>query len=169
MKQRIKFKLWRTNSTVHFQVLEQEGIDVYLTKKIRVDSDCPFLQKDCVYIRGHIESYDDKISSIVLLSEQEAIDYIEKVISWFDEVFHQQEPKRGNIVLVRDDCRDKWEKRIYLCKIEGAKNPYICVEENDTEDFKKGDVFDTARWKEMKQLSSNWNPETGIYEAEREV
>lgn len=169
MKQKIKFKLWRTNSTVHFQILEQEGIDKRLSKHIVVSYQHEFFYEK-IGLRKEDSVHNDKIINFIFNSEQEALNYIERVISWFDEVFHQPEPKRGDIVLVRDKafCQKEFEKRIFLAKIEGASYPYVCVRKTEEDKFKCNEEFNIFCWKEMKTLNSNWNPETGVYEAERE-
>lgn len=79
------------------------------------------------------------------------------------------EPKRGDLVNACDDFPEKSQKAIYLTTIEGTSYPYICVASFYEDKFKAGEKVEIDQWKYIQPLATNWNPETGIYEAEREV
>lgn len=55
-------------------------------------------------------------------------------------------PKRGDWVLVGNEYPPK-KKRIFLAEIEGAVQPYMCVEGNHEPKFQSGEPFDTTAWR----------------------
>ena len=60
-------------------------------------------------------------------------------------------PKRGDIVLVRDHEGQEWGERFYLTTIEGASNPFICVDMYKESDFQKGLEFNITSWISMSE------------------
>lgn len=61
-------------------------------------------------------------------------------------------PKRGDWVEVRDQDTEKWVKRIFLAKIEGAENPFIAVNANYEDNFLVGRKFSLVPWKQMRPI-----------------
>jgi hypothetical protein len=61
-------------------------------------------------------------------------------------------PERGDKVFVWDDNEDMAKERIFLCEIEGASSPYICVSEVFEEDFINGNIFCVNLWKNIKPI-----------------
>lgn len=60
-------------------------------------------------------------------------------------------PKRGDRVLVWDDNDDPIE-RIFLAKIEGAKNPIVVVNGEYKNEFQNNQLFDSSQYEHMKPL-----------------
>lgn len=60
-------------------------------------------------------------------------------------------PKRGDRVLVWDDEDDPIE-RIFLAKIEGAKNPIVVVNGDYKNEFENNEPFDSSQYEYMKPL-----------------
>ena len=92
MKQKLKLHLWRTNSTVHMQILEQEGITEDLSEKVKLD-DVPELLWVYICLRGLWKERNNYIDNIHFDNENYAYEYINKVVSWLDEVFPMKEPQ----------------------------------------------------------------------------
>jgi hypothetical protein len=61
-------------------------------------------------------------------------------------------PKRGDRVLVWDNDEEYAKERIFLCEINGAKRPYVCVEKRDEQLFEEGKPFSAFEWENMKPL-----------------
>ena len=56
--------------------------------------------------------------------------------------------KRGDLVWVSDKDPDERDLQlVFLTKVDGAKYPFICVEESDEICFNDGEVFDTIRYR----------------------
>jgi len=66
-----------------------------------------------------------------------------------------QEFKRWDIVEVRDG-KDKWKERIYIATIEWAIYPYIVVNSNLEDEFKKWEKFDIIRYKQIRPLKKTY-------------
>lgn len=170
MKQKLKLKLWRTNSTVHMQILEQEGITKDLSEKIVCNSHI-CISNDYIYLRGNSEAYDNYIANLIFDTEQEAIDHIAKVVSWLDEVFpaKDKKPLTGETVLVSNNGKN-WNERIFISSFRSAYNlgleRFLCVAIGNENLSRKGQFYKTVSWRFMQPISSNWNEDTGIYEAE---
>jgi hypothetical protein len=62
--------------------------------------------------------------------------------------------KKGETVEVKDYEVGLWEKRIFLTDIEGANHPYICVAEDDEDDFRAGDAFSITPWKYIRKIEN---------------
>jgi hypothetical protein len=75
------------------------------------------------------------------------------------EVETEWQPKRGDIVLVWDNDDDPIE-RIFLAKIEGAKNPIVVVNGDYKEEFKNNQLFDSSQYEFMKPLPIEHPKET---------
>ena len=148
------------------RVLEQEGITEDLSQIILVDK-TPSMGACYLYLRGENKRYYHETNCRLFDTNQQAEEYLQKVIGWLDEVFVKPvEPKRGDRVEVWNDsvC---FAKLIFLAKIEGSKYPYICVDHHDEGNFLNGLSFDCTVWKHMKPLTkSGYNPDTKIYEGE---
>jgi hypothetical protein len=82
-------------------------------------------------------------------------DYSELTTEQFIELFDKKEtewqPKKGDRVLVWGSSV-RIEERIFITKIEGAREPYVVVVESDEKDFLEGKVFSTIEFKHMKPL-----------------
>lgn len=78
------------------------------------------------------------------------IDYEEfgEAMALYDEekIEEESEILRGDTVLVWDNDYEKKIKRIYLCTIAGAKEPYICVAKTHEQNFKDNKPFKTCGW-----------------------
>lgn len=62
--------------------------------------------------------------------------------------FLYKDLKRGDLVWVSDNDPDERDLQlIFLTKVDGAKYPFICVEESDEICFNDGEVFDTLRYR----------------------
>ena len=61
-------------------------------------------------------------------------------------------PKRGEIVLAWDNNEENAKERIFLTQIEGASNPYICVDKYSEQSFINGNKFSVCPWKNIKPL-----------------
>ena len=62
--------------------------------------------------------------------------------------FLYKDLKRGDLVWVSDNDHDEKDLQlIFLTKVDGAKYPFICVEESDEICFNDGEVFDTIHYR----------------------
>lgn len=57
----------------------------------------------------------------------------------------------GEEVEVRDSDIDDWKSRLYLITIKGARLPYICLTRGHEEAFKKGQLFSTCAWEQIRK------------------
>lgn len=75
-----------------------------------------------------------------------------------DFLEEEWKPKRGETVLVGyKSIKDKWLNRIFLCEIEGAKYPFVCVSKATEKEFEDGEEFSTYSFNQIKRLEK---PET---------
>lgn len=159
----LELYLERIENTVVMRVIKQEGINDCLSCNIKVDC-CPDLYKNEIFLRG-ASTVDNHITCCIKFdTEQQAGEYLQKVIGWFDDVFYKEvEPKRGDEVFVSTHDEEP-EKRIFITKIEGALEPIICVNKNDEERFKNGEKFHISAWERIVSSNqSGYNPETKTY------
>lgn len=163
---KLKLYLEQIENTVVMRVLEQEGIEKDLSENVKVHYG-PDLQDESISIRGKILKTDHRTYCLILDTQQHAEEYLQKVISWLDEVFVKKvEPKRGDYVEVWDNNTCEY-KRIFLAKIEGSEYPYVCVHGEDEKKYLNGIPFDYSVYKYMQPLTkSGYNPDTKIYEGE---
>ena len=74
----------------------------------------------------------------------------------FKEMFDKQEtefqPKRGDRVLVWDDCEKHAVERIFLAEIKGYRYPVTVVKYNDEKKFIDNKEFDIIYFKHMKPI-----------------
>jgi len=96
---KLKLHLRQYKNTVEMRVLEQEGIDKPLSENVRVVGH-PALQNSHIFLRGGDYIRDNDISCITFYTEQEATEYMEKIIEWLDEVFYpgSRKLKRGSVI-----------------------------------------------------------------------
>lgn len=162
---KLKLYLEQIENTVVMRVLEQEGIRTDLSEKVNSASE-PQLQNTCIFVRGTLKQSDHKTDCISFKTNNQAEEYLQKVIGWLDEVFSNPvEPKRGDLVEVWDSDIKDISKRIFLAKIDGACFPYITVFKHDEEKFKTGINFDTEIFTNMKPITKQcYNHDTKIYE-----
>lgn len=61
---------------------------------------------------------------------------------------NEQNLKRGDLVWVSNaNSIEKRSKRIFLEYIEGAKNPFICVNDTSEYEYDRGSEFSFTPWK----------------------
>ena len=80
----------------------------------------------------------------------------------------KSELKRGDLVWVSDvdeNCNSRKE-RIFLAKIEGARNPFICLLDSHIERFIGGKEFDYTFWKYAKKVETQETQEAKEYTIE---
>ncbi len=61
-------------------------------------------------------------------------------------------PEGGDKVLVWDNEEKNAIERIFLCEIEGAELPYICVTKTSEDNFINGDIFNINAWTNIKPI-----------------
>lgn len=164
---KLKIKLWKTNYTVHMQVLEQVGIFESLSDKIRRYT-APSLFPDYIHLRGRGMEYDYSIANFICDTVQEAQSYLNKVISWLDDEFAgNPEPKEGDIVLAWNYKEQIPDKKIFLSKLKDGRS--LCVECKDEKRYLdyNHDYLPIQTWKYMKSAKQSfYDPETQIWEWE---
>lgn len=64
-------------------------------------------------------------------------------------------PQRGDVVEVATRKND-WYERIFLCEVEGATAPYICVSSTFDDNFRNDEPFDTVPWKHMRPVQKTY-------------
>lgn len=72
-----------------------------------------------------------------------------------------REFKRGETiyVAVAKDHGVEYEKRIFIAYIHGAWRPYVCVHEDDENDFIAGcSMFDTENWPDDVKALDEYTP-----------
>lgn len=163
---KLKLYLEQIENTVVMRVLEQEGITRNLSDNIRV-SITPYLNEGCMYLRGKKENFDNSTSCRVLSSVKDAEIYLNKLLVWLDEAFEidRNDQNNGNIVYVSND-NETWKSGVFFCEIEGTAYPYVIIDKDAEERFNSfGSDILVSGYRYMKrQLNSNYNPETHIYE-----
>lgn len=83
------------------------------------------------------------------LSVDEAIEELKKGFSIDDTPMF----KEWERVLVRNNCFEIWEERIYLITLPwNAKRKYICVDKFSIKDYENWKSFSTAKWWRIKPL-----------------
>ncbi len=60
-------------------------------------------------------------------------------------------PKEGEEVLVRDNCYQQWEPKIFGAKIGRF---YFCIEEYSEFKYKNGEEFSLVPWSQIKKLET---------------
>ena len=79
-----------------------------------------------------------------------------------------KELKRGDLVWVSDRDPNKRDLQlIFLTKVDGAKYPFICVEESDEICFNDGEVFDTIHYRYATKVEEPKEVEMTIEEIEK--
>ena len=66
--------------------------------------------------------------------------------------FLEWQPERGEMVLVRSADNHKWEPRMFLVEITGAREPFITMLHGHEDRLNKELVFDTILWRQIKQI-----------------
>lgn len=85
----------------------------------------------------HLSSEIEK--DYTLVSEQE-----------FLNEFNTKKPKRGDLVLVRDDDSQVWREMIFLTEIVGAVYPYLVVGKSQGKAFKNNEPFTYCSYIHLK-------------------
>lgn len=73
----------------------------------------------------------------------------------FIEMTTEWEPKRGDIVEVRDSEAANWVRRIYLTTVAGSHFSFITVALGEEEKFHAGRAFSANFWKFMREPKPN--------------
>ena len=95
----LELYLEQIKNTVVMRVIKQEGITESLSENIKV-ADVPDISIQFgIWLRGCNSEYDNITVCLVTESEQQAEEYLQKVIGWLNDVFYKEvEPKRGDVV-----------------------------------------------------------------------
>lgn len=96
---KLRLHLAQYMNTVEMRVLEQEGISKSLNECVHIACS-PYLYEEYICLRGKDIVRDNDICCITFFSEEEASEYLTKVIGWLDEVFYSknEEIKKGDNV-----------------------------------------------------------------------
>lgn len=63
-----------------------------------------------------------------------------------------KEPKRGDLVEVRDGDTQDWRKAIFLAEVPQIVHPIICVMKSMEDEFRNGKEINVVRWKFMRPI-----------------
>lgn len=164
---KLKIRIWLNENIVCMQVLEQE-LDGHEFRVNRFNiKGVPAESKDIIYLRDKRSKYNNWIEQFVFDTEQEAQEYLEKVVYRLDDEFvGDTEPKEGDVVEVKCNGSIVWDKRPFLFKDKNGK--IYCVNDCDKYNYyyNEGD-YGVSSWDKMQPIKQSlYNPETEIWEWE---